>query len=88
MPKGFKVWTQHLWGNQFLFFAVVGVFFIVFPTLYIPGLNHIVFLHTGISWEWGVVFIAVFIWGLGTEAWKWAKRVYFRRTCPKQSGIV
>ena len=88
MPKGFKAWMQHLWGNRFLFFAVVAVFFIVFPTLYIPGLNHIVFLHTGISWEWGVVFIAVFIWGLGTEAWKWAKRVYFRRKSTKKFGLV
>lgn len=89
MPRGIKAWAAHLWGNQFLFFAIVIVFFIVFPTLYIPGLNHIVFLHTGISWEWAVVFVSVSTWIIGCESWKWAKRVYFRRTLQKpaqQSG--
>ncbi len=90
MPRGFKAWAGHLWGNTFLFFAVIVVFFIVFPTLYIPVLNHVVFLHEGITWEWGVVFVALIIWFLGTEAWKWAKRVYFRRKAPKtlQAGMI
>lgn len=80
MPKGIGAWANHLWGNKFLFFSVTIVFAIVFPTIYIPGLNHVVFLHTGITWEWAVVFISVGVWMTGTESWKWAKRVYFRRT--------
>ncbi|TDZ33617.1 Calcium-transporting ATPase 3 [Colletotrichum spinosum] len=79
MPNGFKAWCLHLWGNKFLFFSVTLVFVIVFPTLYIPGLDHIVFMHHGITWEWAIVFIDVFIFMVCTEAYKWGKRVYARR---------
>lgn len=79
MPNGFKAWAMHLWGNRFLFFAVTLVFFTVFATLYIPVLNHVVFMHTGISWEWAIVFIDVTVFMVLSEAWKWAKRTYFRR---------
>ncbi|KAI5460512.1 sodium transport ATPase 5 [Mariannaea sp. PMI_226] len=79
MPDGFGAWVAHFWSNKFLFFAVTVVFFAVFPTLYIPVINDVVFLHKGISWEWAVVFIAVGVYLAGNEGWKWAKRVYFRR---------
>ncbi|KAH9233314.1 hypothetical protein K456DRAFT_1911637 [Colletotrichum gloeosporioides 23] len=87
MPEGFKAWGQHLWGNKFLFFSVTIVFFVVFPTLYIPVLDHVVFMHHGISWEWAVVFIDVFVFMVGAEAYKWAKRIYIRRR-GNHSGIV
>ena len=83
MPDGPRAWALHLWGNKFLFFSVTLAFVVVFPTLYIPGLNRVVFLHEGISWEWAVVFIAVAAYLMLTEAWKWAKRVYFRRTASR-----
>ncbi|KAM3461587.1 hypothetical protein BB8028_0007g02390 [Beauveria bassiana] len=83
MPRGLGAWAGHLWSNKFLFFSVTVVFAIVFPTIYIPGLNHVVFLHTGITWEWAVVFISVGVWMTGTETWKWMKRAYFRRTAPR-----
>lgn len=79
MPAGFKAWGQHLWGNKFLFLSVTVVFFVVFPTLYIPVLDHVVFMHHGISWEWAIVFVDVFIFMAGVEAYKWAKRVCARR---------
>ncbi|KAJ6441556.1 calcium-transporting ATPase 3 [Purpureocillium lavendulum] len=84
MPKGFKAWGMHLWGNKFLFFSVTIVFFVVFGTLYIPVIDHVVFMHTGISWEWAVVFIAVIVFMLGAETWKWIKRVYTRRRNPSR----
>lgn len=87
MPNGLKAWALHLWGNQFLFYSVTVAFVLVFPSLYIPGLNRVVFLHKGISWEWAVVFIAVGVYVTLTEAWKWAKRVYFRRREPRAQGI-
>lgn len=37
-----------------------------------------VFLHTGISWEWGLVFVESTLFFLGVELWKFAKRVYIR----------
>ncbi|KAL0944661.1 sodium p-type [Colletotrichum truncatum] len=79
MPKGFKVWASHLWSNKFLFFSAIGTFFLVFPALYIPGLDHGVFMHDGITWEWGVVFIDVLVFMVLCETYKWGKRVYFRR---------
>ncbi|PTB64725.1 HAD-like protein [Trichoderma citrinoviride] len=39
----------------------------------------VVSIHAGIGWEWGVVFVAVVVFVVGAEVWKWAKRVYFRR---------
>ncbi|KAF6790753.1 sodium p-type [Colletotrichum sojae] len=79
MPNGPRAWAMHLWGNKFLFFSVTIVFFVVFPTLYIPVLDHVVFMHHGISWEWAIVFIDVLVFMVGAETYKWAKRVYIRR---------
>ncbi len=72
-------WARDAWRNRFLFWAIVAGFVTVFPTIYIPVLNHRVFKHAPISWEWGVVFAEAAVFFLGCEAWKWAKRVFFRR---------
>jgi Na+-exporting ATPase len=82
----FTQWMHDVWRNKFLFWAIVGGFVTLFPTLYIPVINHKVFKHTGISWEWAIVFIAAFLFFSGVEAWKWAKRVYFRRAEAKKTG--
>lgn len=84
--KYFTQWMLDVWRNQFLFWAVLLGFVTLFPTLYIPVINHAVFKHTGISWEWGIVFVAAFLFFLGIEAWKWGKRVYFRRAAKKRVG--
>lgn len=81
----FTQWAFDIWANQFLFWAVVAGFVTVFPTLYIPVINHVVFKHTGISWEWGIVFVESILFFAGVEAWKLAKRVYIRRQM-KSSG--
>ena len=75
----FTLWTHHVWRNQFLFWSVFAGFVTVFPIIYIPGLNTVVFKHAPISWEWGIVFVEAGMFILGIEAWKWVKRVYFRR---------
>ncbi|KAK3352808.1 hypothetical protein B0T25DRAFT_193804 [Lasiosphaeria hispida] len=64
---------QELWGNKFLFFAVVIGALSVFPTVYIPYLNKDVFKHTAISWEWGVVVGMTVAFVSGIELWKWIK---------------
>ncbi|KAK8043888.1 potassium/sodium efflux P-type ATPase [Apiospora phragmitis] len=81
-------WTLDIWRNKFLFWAIILGFVTMFPALYIPVLNHAVFKHTGISWEWGIVFIAAALFFAGVESWKWAKRVYFRRAARKAQGAV
>ncbi|CAG7556288.1 unnamed protein product [Fusarium equiseti] len=80
----FKAWTKRLWKNPFLFWSVTLSFVLIPPTLYIPVINRVVFMHSPIDWEWAVVFIAVGIFFAGAELYKWAKRVYFRRTVPKE----
>ncbi len=82
----FTQWMHDVWRNQFLFWAVVAGFVTIFPTLYIPVINHVVFKHEGISWEWGVVIVETILFIGGVESWKWAKRIYFRRQAAKQPG--
>ncbi|KAK3953818.1 hypothetical protein QBC32DRAFT_386466 [Pseudoneurospora amorphoporcata] len=81
--KYFTQWMVDVWRNKFLFWAIVVGFVTLFPTLYIPVINHVVFKHTGISWEWGIVFICAGLFFGGVEAWKWAKRVFIRRRAAK-----
>ena len=84
--KYFTQWMYDVWRNQFLFWAVVAGFVTIFPTLYIPVINHVVFKHQGITWEWGVVVVEAMLFFGGVESWKWAKRIYFRRQTKKMVG--
>lgn len=77
-----------VWRNQFLFWAIIAGFILIFPIIYIPVINRNVFRHTNISWEWGIVFVAAVLFFVGVEGWKWAKRVYFRRKAAKDNAAV
>lgn len=79
-------WMHDVWRNQFLFWAVIAGFVTIFPTLYVPVINRVVFKHEGITWEWGVVFVEAVLFVGGVEAWKLAKRVYFRRQAKDRHG--
>ncbi|PYH75411.1 sodium ion P-type ATPase [Aspergillus uvarum CBS 121591] len=88
-PKSEKYYTQWIhdvWQNRFLFWSIIAGWITIFPILYIPVLNHAVFKHTGISWEWGIVFIEAILFFLGVEAWKYAKRVFLRHDFKFQQG--
>lgn len=50
-------WTRDIWANQFLFWANIAGFLLVFPLIYIPVINDKVFRHTGITWEWAIVAV-------------------------------
>jgi magnesium-transporting ATPase (P-type) len=82
--KIFTQWIYDIWTNRFLFWAIMLGFITIFPTLYIPVINRVVFKHEAISWEWGVVLVATLLFFLGVEAWKFGKRVFFRRQAAKQ----
>ena len=64
---------------NFYFAGIFAGFATVFPIIYVPGLNTVVFKHAPISWEWGIVFLETLMFFLGVEAWKFGKRVYYRR---------
>ncbi|WFD43203.1 P-type Na(+) transporter [Malassezia psittaci] len=91
MRSSQSIWTQWFhdtWNNKFLFACVVVGFVSVFPIVYIPGLNEVVFLHRGPDgWEWALIFIATLLFFIGVETWKLAKRVYFRRA-RSSSGTI
>jgi magnesium-transporting ATPase (P-type) len=70
---------RDVWRNQFLFWSIFAGFVTVFPVIYTPVINTVVFKHAPISWEWGIVFVETILFFLGVEAWKFAKRVYYRR---------
>ncbi|KAJ4349576.1 P-type ATPase [Didymosphaeria variabile] len=82
----FYSWWEDSRSNPFLFWAIIAGFVTIFPTLYIPVINHAVFKHEGITWEWGVVVVEAILFFAGCEAWKWAKRIFFRRRARKQGG--
>ncbi|CAI7655551.1 hypothetical protein PCG10_000893 [Penicillium crustosum] len=77
--KVFTQWMYDIWRNKFLFFGIMTGFVLAFPIIYIPVINHSVFKHSSISWEWAIVFVETVLFFLGIESWKWCKRVYFRR---------
>jgi Na+-exporting ATPase len=77
--KYFTQWIFDVWRNQFLFWAIVAGFVTLFPLIYIPVINTVVFKHAPIDWEWGIVFIESALFFAGVEAWKWGKRIFFRR---------
>ncbi|KAF2430439.1 sodium P-type ATPase-like protein [Tothia fuscella] len=86
--KYFTQWFSDVWANKFLFWSVVAGFFTIFPTVYIPGLNRVVFKHAPISWEWAIVLVATFLFFLGIESWKWSKRVFFRIQDSKDGNVT
>ncbi|KAI5953578.1 ENA2 [Candida jiufengensis] len=76
-------WKQtaiDLWDNQFLFWSIVGGFVSVFPVIYIPVINTKVFLHYNVGIEILIALACTVMFLLGAEAWKWIKRVYFRKS--------
>jgi Na+-exporting ATPase len=85
--KYFTQWMHDVWRNQFLFWAIMAGFITVFPVLYIPVINHVVFKHTGISWEWAIVLIEAILFFAGIETWKWGKRIFFRHRAAKKTAV-
>ncbi|OQE16338.1 hypothetical protein PENFLA_c028G02615 [Penicillium flavigenum] len=77
--RRYTQWMHDIWRNKFLFFGIMTGFVLAFPILYIPVINHSVFKHSSISWEWAIVFVETVLFFAGIESWKWCKRVYFRR---------
>ncbi|KAF9173935.1 hypothetical protein BGX21_001899 [Mortierella sp. AD011] len=60
--------------NKMLWLSIVTGALIVIPCIYIPGVNHSVFKHTNISYEWGFVVIALVLFILLSELYKFIKR--------------
>ncbi|KAG0266756.1 Na+ ATPase [Mortierella polycephala] len=73
-PKALK----SLKNNKVLWLSIVAGCILVFPVIYIPGLNHDVFKHSAISYEWGLVAAATVIFIAASEFYKWCKRRFMK----------
>jgi Na+-exporting ATPase len=69
-----------VYQNKFLFWAVVSGFCLVFPLIYLPKVNTIVFKHSGITFEWGIVIGCLVMYVMVIESWKAFKRYRIRTT--------
>ncbi|KAI0815573.1 ATPase [Xylaria sp. FL0064] len=67
---------KDLYENKFLFWAVAIGAISVFPVVYIPVLNTMVFKHTAITWEWALAIGALLLFVAGMELWKLTKRTF------------
>lgn len=80
-----------LYANVFLFWACITGFLVVFPLIYLPQVNRVVFKHGGIGWEWGVVVGCTVGYVVIIEAWKgvkrWRKRVAAGRVRRGMGGV-
>ncbi|KAK4962532.1 P-type ATPase [Elasticomyces elasticus] len=85
--KYFTQWYYDVRRNKFLFWSILFGFVTIFPTLYIPVINRVVFKHEMITWEWGVVFISTLLFFAGVEFWKFLKRAFLRRQAAKDVRI-
>jgi len=74
-----SMFTMNLLENKPLFISVVGGCLALFPTIYIPDLNTLVFRMEAITWEWGLCAASIVLYVLGAEGYKAVKRRIFRR---------
>ncbi|KAI8598819.1 hypothetical protein EDD21DRAFT_381478 [Dissophora ornata] len=56
--------------NKMLWMSIVIGALLVFPVVYIPGLNHDVFKHSPMTYEWGLVLAALVIFVAFAEIYK------------------
>ena len=84
--KYFTQWMIDVWRNKFLFWSIMFGFVSIFVLLYVPVINHEVFLHTGITWEWCIVIVQAVLFFGGIEAYKWGKRFRLRMKAKKEGG--
>jgi len=75
-----------LYANIFLCWACITGFIVVFPLIYLPQVNRVVFKHGGIGWEWGVVVGCTVGYVAIIEAWKGIKRWRKRAVVGKFQG--
>lgn len=80
-----------LYANVFLFWACITGFLVVFPLIYLPQVNRVVFKHGGIGWEWGVVVGCTVGYVVVVETWKgikrWRKRAVARRVRGEMGSV-
>lgn len=65
--------------NKYLYWSFAIGFVLLIVTLYVPVLNTVVFKHSPIDWEWGMVAASCLVYIAIVELWKAGKRAVLRR---------
>jgi Na+-exporting ATPase len=73
------IWRLKHWKNKILFWTFILGIFLTVPTLYIPVINTKVFKHVGITIEWAVVVVALAIFLVVAEIYKFIKRLTMKK---------
>ena len=79
-----SIFRMNLLANKPLFISVVGGVLALFPTIYIPQVNDVVFRMTAVTWEWGLCAASVVFYIVFVEGYKALKRRFWRR----EIGVV
>ena len=72
-----SIFRMNLLENKPLFVSVVGGCFALFPTIYIPNVNTLIFRMGAITWEWGLCAASIVLYILGAEGYKAFKRRFW-----------
>jgi P-type Na+/K+ transporter len=78
-----SIFRMNLLANKPLLISVVGGVLALFPTIYIPQVNDVVFRMTCITWEWGLCAASVVLYIVFVEGYKALKRRFW-----KEDGIA
>ena len=73
-----SLFNMNLVTNRTLLYSVLGGCLALFPTIYIPKLNEVLFKMIDITWEWGLCAASVVIYLVGTEGYKACKRRFWK----------
>ncbi|KAJ5346252.1 hypothetical protein N7452_004256 [Penicillium brevicompactum] len=66
--KYFIQWMYDVRRNKLLFWSIMVGLITMFPILYIPVLNDVVFKHKPMAWEWGIVAVEAVLFFICVEA--------------------
>lgn len=72
--------------NKMLWVGMVVGALLVIPCLYIPGLNHDVFKHTGLTYEWVFVLVVLILFIGLSDLYKFIKRRTMQPLCIKANS--
>ncbi|CAO3617317.1 unnamed protein product [Cunninghamella blakesleeana] len=72
-------WRAFVYGrhNFYLYASFIFGFILLVVVLYVPVLNHGVFKHGGITWEWGMTAASVIVYIIIVETYKALKRKFY-----------
>ncbi|RKP24819.1 potassium/sodium efflux P-type ATPase, partial [Syncephalis pseudoplumigaleata] len=71
-PRSIRQWSK---SKPLLFSVLLGIL-LLFPALYIPVVNTSVFKHKPLTWEWALVIVAIVVFLLISEFYRWMKRLF------------